>query len=142
MVNMGFWRCIFRKSQGKVVIPGLTSSSPELLMNLLMATDSRGRAFGVHIRAYNSALAFASLGVNLDKVLASARCGMYTLLIHGGVHHYIGLLIPRAGEVASFAQIYIHDGTPEGELESLATPWRCESLRTATAAEPTADVNP
>ena len=87
-------------------------------MHLLTATDRRGRAFREHIRAYNSALAFASLGDNLDKVSASARCGVYTFRIHGVVHHCIGQLTPRAGEVASFAQIYIHDGTPEGELEN------------------------
>ena len=105
--------------QGKVVIPALPSP-PELLMlmHLLTATDSRGRAFREHIRAYNSALAFASLGVNLDKELASARRGVYTFRIHGVVHHYIGQLTPRVGETPSFAQIYIHDGTPEGELEN------------------------
>ena len=103
--------------QGKVAIPALPSPS-ELLMHLLTATDSRGRAFREHIRAYNSALAFASLGVNLDKELASARRGVYTFRIHVVVHHYIGQLTPRVGEAPSFAQIYIHDGTPEGELEN------------------------
>ena len=87
-------------------------------MHLLTATDSRGKAFREHIRTYNSALAFASLGVNLDKELAIARCVVYTFRIHGVVHHYIGQLIPRPGEAPSFAQIYIHYGTPEGELEN------------------------
>ena len=71
-----------------------------------------------NITRNNSALAFASLGVNLDKELASIRCEVYTFRIHGVVHHYIGQLTPRVGETASFAQIYIHDGTPEGELEN------------------------
>ena len=86
-------------------------------MHLLTATNSRGRAYREHIRTYNSVLAFASLCVNLEKELASARCGVYTFRIHGVVRHYIEQLTPQVGG-ASFAQIYIHDGTPEGELEN------------------------
>ena len=88
--------------QGKVVIPALPSP-PELLMHLLTVTDSRGRAFREHVRTYNSALAFASLGVNLDKELASTMRGVYTFYIHGVMHHYIGQLTPRVGEAPSFA---------------------------------------
>ncbi len=86
-------------------------------MHLLTAIDARGRAFRDHIRAYNTALAFASLGVNLDKELANAMRGVYTFRIHGTVHHHIGQLMPREGQAPAFAQIYIHDGTPEAELE-------------------------
>ena len=89
-----------------------------MLSNLLTTADKQGRDFRDHIRAYNSALAFASLGVNLDKELANARRGVYTFRIHGVVHHYIGQLTPREGEAPSFAQIYIHDGTAEGDLEN------------------------
>ncbi len=70
---------------GKVVLPPV-ASHPELLMHLLTATDPRSRAFRAQIRAYNSALAFASLGVNLDKSLANAKQGVYTFRIHGVVH--------------------------------------------------------
>ena len=103
--------------QGKVVLPPL-ASPPEMLMHLLTTADKRGKAFRDQIRAYNSALAFASLGVNLDKELANARRGVYTFRIQGVVHHYIGQLTPREGEAPSFAQIYIHDGTAEGEIEN------------------------
>ena len=92
--------------QGKVVLPPL-ASPPEMLMHLLTAADKRGREFRDKIRAYNSALAFASLGVNLDKELANARRGVYTFRIQGVVHHYIGQLTPREGQDPSFAQIYI-----------------------------------
>ena len=103
--------------QGKVVLPPL-ASPPEMLMHLLTAADKRGREFRDQIRAYNSALAFASLGVNLDKEISNARRGVYTFRIQGVVHHYIGQLTPREGEAPSFAQIYIHDGTAEGEIEN------------------------
>ena len=57
--------------QAKVVLPSI-ATPPDLLAHLLTAGDTRGRAFRDIIRAYNSALAFASLGVNLDKQLANA----------------------------------------------------------------------
>ncbi|KAI6649598.1 hypothetical protein LOD99_6764 [Oopsacas minuta] len=41
---------------------------PDLLMHLLTATDPRGRASQEKIRAYNRALASASLGTNIYKV--------------------------------------------------------------------------
>ena len=43
------------------------------MMHYLTTTNNRGRVFRVHIQAYNSALAFASLEFNLDEELASAR---------------------------------------------------------------------
>ena len=82
--------------QGKVVFPTL-ATPPEVLRNLLTTADKQG--FRDHIRAYNSALAFASLGVNLDKELANARRGIYTFRIHGVAQHYIGQLTPREGKV-------------------------------------------
>ena len=79
--------------------------------------DSRGKAFRDHIRSYNTALGFASLGVNLNKELANAKEGVYTFRIHGMVHHSIGQLLPREGQPRAFAQIYIHNGTLQAELE-------------------------
>ena len=72
--------------QGKVASP------PQMLMHLLTAADKRGREFRDKIRAYSSALAFASLGVNFAKELANARLGVYTFRIQGVVQHYIGQL--------------------------------------------------
>ena len=102
--------------EAKVVLPSL-ATPPDLLAHLLTAGDTRGRAFRYNIRAYNSALAFASLRVNLDKQLANAKRGVYTFRIHGIVHHNIEQLMPREGQAPAFAQIYIHDGTPEAEAE-------------------------
>ena len=103
--------------EGKVVLPSL-NILPELLGHLLTATNSRGKDFRDHIRAYNSSLAFCSLGANIDKELANARRGVYTFRIQGVVHHYIGSLVPNCDEAPVFAQIYIHDGTPEAEVEN------------------------
>ena len=98
------------------------SSSPfrqtVLLDHLLTATDRRGKDFRNHIRAYNLDLAFCSLGANINKELANARRGVYTFRIQGVIHHYIGSFLPCCNEPPSFAQIFIHDGTPEAEVEN------------------------
>ena len=70
-------------------------------MHLLTATDPRGRAFREQMRAYNSALAFASLDVNLDKGLANAKEAAYTSRIYGAVHHLIGQLMPREARICT-----------------------------------------
>ena len=107
--------------QAKVVLPSA---------HLLTAGDTRGRAFRYSIRAYNSALAFASLGVNLDKQLANAKRGVYTFRIHRTVHHYIGQVMPREGQAPAFAQIFIYDSTPEAEAE-----YRQQALGEASSPE-------
>ena len=63
-------------------------------------------------------LAFCSLRAKVDNELANVKLGVYTYCIHGVVHHSIGRLIPEVGEQPKFAQIYIHDGTADAELET------------------------
>ena len=101
--------------EGKVVLLPV-APHPELLMHLLTVTDPRGRAFREQIRAYNNALAFASLGANLDKGLANAKRGVYTFRMHGVMYHRIGRLMPNECEAPAFAQIYIHDGIADVEV--------------------------
>ena len=103
--------------EGRFVLPPL-SRLPELLDHLLTANDTRGKDFRNSIRAYNSSLAFCSLGANIDKELANARRGVDTFSIQGVLHNYIGSLVANCGETPVFAQIYIHDGTPEAEVEN------------------------
>ena len=102
---------------GKVVLCSV-ASYPELLMHLLTASDKRGKCFREKFRAYNCALAFASLGANIDKGLANAKQGVYTFRIHGVVYHCIGQLLPKDNEAPKYAQIYIHDGTADAEVEN------------------------
>ena len=66
--------------EGKVVLPPL-DNLPELLDHLLTSTDTRGKDFRNQIRAYNSSLAFCSLGANINKELANARGGVYTFCV-------------------------------------------------------------
>ena len=89
-----------------------------MFRRLLTTADKQGRDFREQLRAYNSALDFASLGVNLDKELANARHGVYTFRTHGAVHHYIGQLTPREGEAPSFA----HDGNMTENRNEIEAP--------------------
>ena len=43
---------------------------------------------------------------------------MYTFCVQSVVHHFIGSLVPNSDEAPAFIQIYIHDGTPEAEVEN------------------------
>ena len=87
-------------------------------MHLPTASDNCGRGFQEKIRAYNCALAFDSLGANIDRGLANAKQGLYTFRIHGLVYHSIGQLLPKDNEAPKYAQIYIHDGTADAEVEN------------------------
>lgn len=92
-------------SEGKILLPTI-SDPPLILQNLLTNENDEGKEFRHNIRAYNSSLAFASLGVNED-VLPSK--GPYTFRIHGSVYHRIGHVFPEVGEQPKFSQIYIYD---------------------------------
>ena len=56
--------------------------------------------------------------MNIDKELANASRGVYNFRIIGVVHHYIGSLLLNHDEAPVFAQIYLHDGIPEVEVEN------------------------
>lgn len=92
-------------SEGKILLPTI-SDPPLILQNLLTNENDEGKEFCHNIRAYNSSLAFASLGVNED-VLPSK--GPYTFRIHGSVYHRIGHVFPEVGEQPKFSQIYIYN---------------------------------
>ena len=64
--------------------------------------------FKKDIRAYNAALAFTSLGVKLDRSVATGT-GPYSFRIHGELCHLAGSLLPAEGEDPRYAQLYIHN---------------------------------
>lgn len=79
---------------GKVVLAPNTQP-PELLSQLLTENSVAAKDFRKNIRAYNSALAFTSMGVNLDQSLS--RNGVFNFRIQGGIYHRIGSLLPNQG---------------------------------------------
>ncbi|GMF19874.1 unnamed protein product [Phytophthora fragariaefolia] len=104
--------------KGRVQLPPLHPAPPRLLQLY------GEREFHRHIRAYNQAFAFTSIGasssdnafrdVNQDESVAGQH-GVYTYRIQGAMGHYMGSMLPyvdrRTGErmPPKFAQIYIVD---------------------------------
>ncbi|GMF38034.1 unnamed protein product [Phytophthora fragariaefolia] len=104
--------------KGRVQLPPLQPAPPRLLQ---LYGD---KEFRRHIRAYNQAFAFTSIGasssdntfrdVNQDQSVAGQH-GVYTYRIQGAMGHFMGSMLPyvdrRTGERVppKFAQIYIVD---------------------------------
>jgi hypothetical protein len=88
------------------MLPPLSIPPPDL-WNLMTGSNKKSRDFRSNIRAYNSILAFTSMGANIDRSLE--RNGIYSFRIHGALYHRMGSLIPTASEQPRFAQLYIYD---------------------------------
>ncbi len=108
-INPQFTLCC---AQGKVTLPPLAPPLEPLRL-LLTGKETNAKDFRQHIRSYNSALAFTSVGANLDTNVAQP--GNYTYRLCGEFYHRMGSLLPQPGEVRKFAQLYISD--PHVELD-------------------------
>jgi hypothetical protein len=93
-------------AQGKVTLPPL-APPPELLKWLFTSNEADAKDFRQRIRSYNNALAFTSMGANLDTSVAQPS--NYTYRLHGELYHRMGSLLPQLGEALKFAQLYISD---------------------------------
>ncbi|CAF3572571.1 unnamed protein product [Rotaria sp. Silwood1] len=92
---------------GSIQLPDLLLY-PDEIKALLQGTDLEPRNFRENIRSYNSALAFASMGAQIDL---SQGFGPYYFRIHGQIYHQIGPLHPDLGQRAQFGQLYILDSS-------------------------------
>ncbi len=99
-------------AQGKVTLPPL-APPPKPLERLLTSNDTDAKDFRQRIRSYNNALAFTSVGANLDTSVAQP--GNYTYRLRGEFYHRMRNLFPQPGEAPKFAQLYISD--PNAELD-------------------------
>lgn len=96
--------------QGKISLQ-LPQDPPRDLYNLFTQRDALSKEFIKHIRMYNSAFAFTSLGVKLDYTV-NAGTGPYCFKIQGELHHHLGSLCPpNQQQPPRYAQIYIYDST-------------------------------
>ena len=91
---------------GKVSFPTLRPI-PVTIYNLLTADTEEARHFREHIRLYNSSLAFASMGANLD---VPPGHGPYCYRIHGQIYHWSGPLHPEHEQRRQYSQLYILEG--------------------------------
>src|SRR5882757_7036576 len=92
---------------GQVNLPAFPDA-PRELAELFDGTSPYSSEFKTHIRQYNTAFAFTSLGVNVDQSVI-AGSGPYSFRISGELHHLSGSLIALPQNASVYAQIYIHD---------------------------------
>jgi hypothetical protein len=97
--------------KGKVELP-LFREYPLLLKNLLTGNHEKSANFLDHIRNFNSAFGFASMGANLVSPRGN---GPYCFKIHGQIYHRTGTLHPENEEPRVFSQIYILDAEEAAE---------------------------
>ncbi|VDO88586.1 unnamed protein product [Haemonchus placei] len=91
---------------------------PEELRRLLTYQDPEAREFREHIRSYNSAFAFASMGAQLDTPRGH---GPYCFRIHGQIHHRIGPALPENGQPHRYGQVYILDTSMAAEKDGTSS---------------------
>jgi hypothetical protein len=104
-INPRFGLCCY---QGKVKPPYLNPIPPELHL-LLTGNGAREKGFREHIRTYNQALAFTSVGRKVDDSLNELGGGPYSFRLHGELIHKAGSLLPPTGTPPAWAQLYIYD---------------------------------
>ncbi|XP_071943821.1 uncharacterized protein [Antedon mediterranea] len=97
--------------QGKVDLPSLPDL-PEYIRTLF---DQQ--SFLNNIRAYNNAMALASIGVNEERLPGYSP----TFKVHGKVYHYIGSLLPDSPASPKFAQLYFYDATEDQQAHQRCT---------------------
>ncbi len=92
---------------GKVQLNPLPPAPPEIQQLYRVG----GPKFLDNLRAYNNALALASLGCSEHRMAGFSP----TFKIQGKLHHRIGSLRPTDGEQPKFAQIYFNDTDHEAQ---------------------------
>jgi len=83
-------------------------ASPQPLKRLLESSDTDAKEFRKHIRQYNAALAFTSLGAKFNQALFQGG-GPYALCLIGELYHQLGALLPNENRSPSYAQLYLYD---------------------------------
>ncbi|XP_021761438.1 uncharacterized protein LOC110726294 [Chenopodium quinoa] len=94
---------------GQVILP-LLPLTPPFLMSILPCQQFRS-----NIRAFNSMLAFTSMGGRIDNTVNDGR-GPYVYSISGSNYHRIGTLLPEPGTGPKSAQLYIYDTDNETSI--------------------------
>jgi hypothetical protein len=94
---------------GKVVLKTEWKSFPKKLKGLFDDAE-----FQQHIRAYNAAFSFTSLGA---KEMPSKGGGVPSFRVQGQVMHRIGSLLPEKGP-PHYCQMYFFDTDFDSELEA------------------------
>ena len=99
---------------GSIQLPDI-QPPPEELQHLLTSDDARSKEFRTHIRMYNSAVAFASIGVDFGSVF-NFNNGPPVYKLNGQMYHSLGHILPGPGKKPQFSQLYVYD--IQNELEN------------------------
>ncbi|KAF6171457.1 hypothetical protein GIB67_017981 [Kingdonia uniflora] len=91
------------RDNGKIWVPNLDQLQNEL-QELCDGNEPRSRSFQKYIREYNAANAFTSLGVTMDDRVIPEK-GPFSFVIHGELHHRIGVLLPNQGQEPMYAHL-------------------------------------
>lgn len=75
---------------------------------LYNGNDWKSSSFLQHIREYNAANAFTSLGCRMDDRTLGQH-GIKSFTIHGELRHRTGSLLPETGSEPIYSQLYIYD---------------------------------
>lgn len=85
------------------------NDTPQELIELFTNADECSANFRKYARVYNKFFAFTSLGGKFKQQTAN---GIYTLLIHGQLYHFIPDLLPNSDN-PNYLQMYFYDGAAE-----------------------------
>ncbi|KAL7137613.1 hypothetical protein ABFS83_10G105100 [Erythranthe nasuta] len=88
---------------------------PDEMYDLFVSESEEAVTFRKNIRALNCIFSFTSLGVKLDKDLASAKHGVYTFRAQGMVYHDLPGLTPNEGGPTNFQLYFVET---EKEIEN------------------------
>ena len=80
---------------------------PQPLYNLFTANSLQAKEFRSNIVQYNAALAFTSLGANVDRSILDR--GPPIFRIQGELRHLSGSLLPEEDERPTYSQLYVCD---------------------------------
>ena len=85
---------------------------PPMELKILLPKDTK---YIQNSRYYDNSLSLASLGLEKPEIINKDFSP--SLNFQGQFHHLIGSLKQEDGESHRFAQLYVHDGTMEDELD-------------------------
>jgi hypothetical protein len=97
-------------SHGQVRLPSIPEPPPNIKA-LFEGSHRLSAVFRNNVRQYNAALAFTSMGVQVDEAInQTGGRAPYVFRIHGRLHHQVGSLIPSSADRPKvYAQLYILD---------------------------------
>ncbi|KAL1697938.1 hypothetical protein EV121DRAFT_297743, partial [Schizophyllum commune] len=94
--------------KGQIRLPPL-SEPPDALRELLEGHTREAAEFRDNIAQYNAALAFTSVGVDVDERVNHVGRGPPVFRIHGELRHRSGALLPRENDAPVYSQLYLLD---------------------------------